>query len=536
MSRPSRRALSIALLVALGAGLYLPSVAVPAFHGEEARRAIPAREMLASGDFVLPTIWGRPYLNKPPLQFWLVAGVAAARGSADELSTRLPSVIATLATALVVYAFGISLLGEGAGLAAALLFLLSLNVLGKGALGEIEPPFAFAVFASAALLWRGREGSWPALLGSGLLLGAALLLKGPAALLFQLGAGLGIAACGGGWRFLRSARFWVPTLLGVLPLLVWAVALLEQLDSEELLPLWLGEITRTGGHSDPARYWTDRLGFAAGALGALLPSSLLCALALRSDAGRAWLRGPGARFAGVVVATSLAYFLIAPGARPRYVYPAVPFACLAAADFVVRAFRDGDRVALRRLAACSGLVLAGGLLAGLVAALPPLRGATGLAPLGAPGALWLLALAGISLLGLRQLSRGATRAGAIAALAVLALGRLFQLVELAPQLDAGRAGVAQMRALERTLPPGRSVGLNVAAMWNELVYLRRPLRWVEDPAAVAAGDVLLLDGRARGEFAAALELEELHREQIRSHRELSALRVLGAKPATAYGP
>ena len=38
-----RRAASLALLVALGALLYLPSLATQPFHGEESRRAIPAR-------------------------------------------------------------------------------------------------------------------------------------------------------------------------------------------------------------------------------------------------------------------------------------------------------------------------------------------------------------------------------------------------------------------------------------------------------------------------------------------------------------
>ena len=76
-----RRAATVALLLALGALLYGPWLALPPFHGEESRRALPAREMLASGDWVLPTIWGRAYLHKPPGHFWLVAGCARLTGA-----------------------------------------------------------------------------------------------------------------------------------------------------------------------------------------------------------------------------------------------------------------------------------------------------------------------------------------------------------------------------------------------------------------------------------------------------------------------
>jgi 4-amino-4-deoxy-L-arabinose transferase-like glycosyltransferase len=528
----TRRSIRLACLLGLGILLYLPSFATPAFHGEESRRAIPAREMVASGNYVLPTIWGRPYLNKPPLYFWMVVGVARVSGAVDELSTRLPSVVSTIATGAAVYLFGSALLGEGAGLGAGLLFLLSFNVMGKGAIGEIEPPFTLACFTSMAALWAGRRGHRAALVASGLLLAAAALLKGPPAFLFFACAGLGIAASGEGWRFLRSARFWLPLLLGVVPLLAWALALLAQADTDQTLRIWVGEVTRTAGRSDPARYWTDRLGFAGSALGALLPASLLCALAIRTESGSALLRNPGTRFAGVVVLASLAYFLVAPGARPRYVYPMAPFACLAAGTFVTQAFHRKDRRALGRLRVVAALLLGAGALAATAGFLPRVQQLGDMQGLGAPGTAVLVALLLVCLLGLRGIRRSELRTAAACALAVIALARVFRLVEIIPQQEGTREIVARMHEFEAAIPRDADLGVNVAAMWNELVYLRRTLHWVDEPSALAGGDYLLLDDRARARFDTAVELEEVHGARIRSRRQLSLLRVGSPRGAT----
>lgn len=66
--------------------------------------SISAREMLASGDWVWPTCNGLPRLEKTPLSYWLVAGLAKITGRVDEFTARLPSVIfAVLSVAVILY-------------------------------------------------------------------------------------------------------------------------------------------------------------------------------------------------------------------------------------------------------------------------------------------------------------------------------------------------------------------------------------------------------------------------------------------------
>jgi len=66
--------------------------------------SVTAREMLASGDWVWPTCNGKPRLQKTPLSYWFVAGLAKITGRVDELTARLPSVIfAVLSVGAILY-------------------------------------------------------------------------------------------------------------------------------------------------------------------------------------------------------------------------------------------------------------------------------------------------------------------------------------------------------------------------------------------------------------------------------------------------
>lgn len=66
--------------------------------------SIAAREMLASGDWIRPTCNGEPRLQKTPLSYWLVAGLAKITGRVDEFATRLPSaVFGVLSVAAILY-------------------------------------------------------------------------------------------------------------------------------------------------------------------------------------------------------------------------------------------------------------------------------------------------------------------------------------------------------------------------------------------------------------------------------------------------
>jgi len=105
------------ILLALGLLFFLPKLGMPLLDPDEGLYADIAREMLARGDWVVPHVNGIPYLEKPPLYFWLTALTFWLFGP-SEWATRLWSALAALGTVLLTWRIGRRLYGAPAGLMA----------------------------------------------------------------------------------------------------------------------------------------------------------------------------------------------------------------------------------------------------------------------------------------------------------------------------------------------------------------------------------------------------------------------------------
>ena len=60
-------------------------------RSQEARVAEVAREMLVSGDWLVPELNARVRLQKPPIPYWAVAASYRALDRVNERAARLPS-------------------------------------------------------------------------------------------------------------------------------------------------------------------------------------------------------------------------------------------------------------------------------------------------------------------------------------------------------------------------------------------------------------------------------------------------------------
>src|SRR5687768_8186996 len=67
--------------------------------GEEPRRSIVSIEMFESGNYVMPTIFGWSYFNKPPIFNWVLSFHLFLFGTSKEWVFRLPSLLSLLAWA-----------------------------------------------------------------------------------------------------------------------------------------------------------------------------------------------------------------------------------------------------------------------------------------------------------------------------------------------------------------------------------------------------------------------------------------------------
>lgn len=154
-----------------------------AFLGaDEPRYARIAQEMNLRGQYVTPTLNFRPWLEKPPLLFWLEAASFRLFG-VQEWSARLPVAL------LAVWTLGITgvLAFQVAGGRAAVLSSLVLATSGLffvfGRAASTDMPLVAALSCAMACAYRAgfsRRAVWGAPLGAAL--GLAVLAKGPVAL------------------------------------------------------------------------------------------------------------------------------------------------------------------------------------------------------------------------------------------------------------------------------------------------------------------------------------------------------------------
>ncbi|HEX4825945.1 MAG TPA: glycosyltransferase family 39 protein [Candidatus Polarisedimenticolaceae bacterium] len=104
MAFRSERLGALAAFLVAGTVLFAGLGAVPLMQPDEGRNAEVAREMAASGSWLVPTLEGNPYLDKPAAYFAAVAVSLEALGT-NEWGARMPSALFGLAILACLYAF-----------------------------------------------------------------------------------------------------------------------------------------------------------------------------------------------------------------------------------------------------------------------------------------------------------------------------------------------------------------------------------------------------------------------------------------------
>lgn len=254
---------------------------LPFIGADEARYARIAEEMNLRNSYLTPTLNFRPWLEKPPLLFWLQAGSFAVWG-VSEWSARLPVALLALLTILGTGLFTARLAGPRAGLLAALVLATSGLFFVFARAGSMDMPLTAALAGAlfcAFLAAESRVPLWGC--GSGACLALAVLAKGPvAALLFGgifLLYFLLLGNCGWSWKQMVPGL--AVFLLGAVP---WYWKAWEENGYDFVVTFWLNHhlarlLTDIHHHSQPFWYylpviavgffpWVFFLGSAAGAL------------------------------------------------------------------------------------------------------------------------------------------------------------------------------------------------------------------------------------------------------------------------------
>ncbi len=433
------------LLLTVTAALTLPGLgAISLWDIDEGLNAEAAREMLESGDWVVPTFNFKPRTSKPALLYWLQA-LAYQQFGVNEFSARLPSVLAGAIAVLLTYELGRRMFSRGTGLLAGVIAISTVQV---SMLAHAATPDALLLAALMFTFWLfwtgaengGRRWTWSIGIGCGL----AVLAKGP--------VGVVMPAIVIGYYFVarRQARrlLDVRLLAGLgLTLLIagpWYALVGAETRGRFLRAFWETEnvgrfLAPMEGHSGSVIYYplTVLIGLAPwsvvilpvlyDALRSVTPRPESSRGALRSDPLEDSGRGDTGAVCFLIswAAAYVGFFSLAQTKLPSYILPAYPPLALLTARFLVR-WQGGAVVVPRWMvpAGLASLAVIGVGLAGVMCVIGGLfapaflagQAVGGLAQWAWVGTVLVLGAAA----GFWCLRRG-RRAGLVAALAITAV-------------------------------------------------------------------------------------------------------------------
>jgi 4-amino-4-deoxy-L-arabinose transferase-like glycosyltransferase len=183
------------VIILLGVLFYLPFLGgVHLFDWDEINFAEAAREMIVSGDYFHVQIDYLPFWEKPPLFIWMQV-LAMKLFGVNEFAARFPNAICGIVTLLFLFSIGKKLHGRSFGWIWVLTYLGSILPHLYFRSGIIDPWFNLLIFSSLYYLVlifsnQGNSGQVKSffnknkeLFFGGVLLGLAVLTKGPAAIL-----------------------------------------------------------------------------------------------------------------------------------------------------------------------------------------------------------------------------------------------------------------------------------------------------------------------------------------------------------------
>ncbi|MGO8763081.1 MAG: glycosyltransferase family 39 protein [Desulfobaccales bacterium] len=304
-------------LVLFGYRLGAPGLMDP----DEGRYAEIAREFFVRRDWLIPHLNLLPYLEKPPLVYWLTALGFKVLGY-TETAARLPSAVSALGGVFLAYGLGRALWGPVAGVLGALVLASAAGYVALGRILTLDMTFALWLNLGIGLgylaLSRGQARLWP---WAYLALALAVLTKGPVALVLAgLAWGIWAMVSRGTWRPLVQPRSWLLLAAITLPWFVYVQWRYPEFFRFFILEQHFGRFLTPAIHPEPLSYYVPVL------LGLLLPWTWLLPWTVAAK-GR-W-RDPDFRFLVIWAAVIVVFFSLSRGKLVPYILPALlPLALL----------------------------------------------------------------------------------------------------------------------------------------------------------------------------------------------------------------
>jgi len=190
-----RRALFVLMLLAIVALYLIGNHSVSLWDRDEPRYAQTSRQMLVSGDWVVPRLLDEPREKKPVFVYWCQAAAMALLGD-NAFAARLPSVIGVMLTILIITLILGRTIGVAQGRWTAIIFATSALTIAAAKMSITDGVLILFITTAQLCLyaiWQ-RQANWPVVIVMGLAVGFAALTKGPVVLGVMLMTLLALAA------------------------------------------------------------------------------------------------------------------------------------------------------------------------------------------------------------------------------------------------------------------------------------------------------------------------------------------------------
>ncbi len=338
---------SLLVLLLVPAALLYPCLSFHLFEPDESRYAEIPREMLQRGEWVVPYLQGEPYLDKPPLLYWLIEASYAVFG-VKVWAARLVPALAVHGCILLVYLLGRRSLGERAAFWGALGLGLAPGFLSMGRLLLMDS--LLTLWTTLALLSafesvRGGRLRWGWWLLASLACGLGVLTKGPVALVLLLPPlALQRWLTGTTCRVGRAGAFVFVLVLAAVTL-PWYAAMTMRVPAFAGDFLWEHNVRRflaPFAHEHGLWFYGPVL------LAGLLPGTLLLLPFLRfllsSAPDRAGRRTAELSFVLLAGGWCVFFFTLSQCKLPTYIMPAFPLLALALGHFLVHSRWQASRL------------------------------------------------------------------------------------------------------------------------------------------------------------------------------------------------
>jgi 4-amino-4-deoxy-L-arabinose transferase-like glycosyltransferase len=316
--------------------LFFPALGARDFWAPvEPRYAEIVRIMFLNNEWIIPTVNGELYTDKPILYFWLALFSSKLVGAVNEWTVRFPAALGALGVVLTTYALGKNFFSARIGFIAAAVLATSGRVVWEGRWAHVDMVFTFFFalsmhFAARVVLRHGTDNE---LFLSYALMALATLTKGLIGVVLPALILLTFVLVRRDWRILKEARLGWGILIFLVVVAPWFVVVTVATDGKWFTDfIYLHHIQRYtagAGHRQPFYYYFKTLAVD------FLPWTIFAIPALFTYKLRSKLfENPTALFFTLWFVVVFVFFTLSDTKRDLYLLPLFPPLALLVGNYI----------------------------------------------------------------------------------------------------------------------------------------------------------------------------------------------------------